>query len=195
MPCVFGSADSKVLFVSQNPPKGEYEGIGRKPLGEVMATDRLDCREPAFWKCRDWLALPGAFDPSRFFWIHRANCFGGIHKRCSKKFLENAVSLVEPRLMLLFGGVAAGYFFPDLMSSFQSRRMMNLVKCRELVFEKCGAKVKCHVLFHWSPLNIWRKRDPEYEDVHRKSIKDARSAIDDVYPEYKIQTGMNSKNH
>jgi len=168
-PCVFGSQDSKILIVSERPPKGEYE----KELGKQMAEGTLE-KEPRFCQ-KNWLDISGHFSPKHFFWIHRANCFSDYYEQCSCKFLEKAIRLVRPKLMLIFGGVAAEYFFPA------ERRVIDLVNRGKLVYRRHGISTECRVLFHWSRENLRLETDPAYKRAHQTSITEARALVREVY--------------
>ena len=178
-PCVFGSAQSRILVVSDSPPRTEYTGTAsRPPLGVVMARGTLEGRwTPAFarerWRNEDWLDISKQFNSRNFFWIHRANCaeeLGGNREHCTSKFMENAISLIKPTLslILIFGRYAAGYFFPN-------RDFLELVRRRDLVDSKHG--LKCCVLYHWSPRN--KQRNLHQED-HDMALKDAKKIVHEI---------------
>jgi uracil-DNA glycosylase len=150
-----------------------------------MAKGELEI-EPEFCK-KAWLDISDAFSPKYFFWIHRANCFNSektreTYDRCSDKFLEKTIHLVEPRLMLIFGGVAAGYFF-------HNQKMLDLVRRRDLVYHSQGLCLDCRVLFHWSRetrANTWSKRKPEYHEAKEASLREGRQIVREIL----VQTGF-----
>jgi uracil-DNA glycosylase len=62
-----------------------------------------------------WLGFSKADADRRFFWIHRANCFpakdqGKIRTHCSDKFIDKAINLVRPKVIITLGKTAASYF-------------------------------------------------------------------------------------
>jgi len=141
-----------------------------------MAKGALEI-EPEFFK-KDWLDVSDAFSPKYFFWIHRANCFSSEYDRCSSMFLEKAIRLVEPSLILVFGAVAAGYFF---LNSW--KRLLDLVRRRDLVYDRQGVFSNCRVLFHWSKetrASSWPKKKPEYQEAKEASLRDASKAVHEI---------------
>ena len=179
-PCVYGSEYSKILVVSWEPSKGEYEGRGGKcPLGDVMASSMLSGREPPFWTCNYWLGKSEPFSSRDFFWIHRANCAGGNRQQCSCKFLERAIGLVRPQAIFIFGGAAADYFFPKQKYRFPNKRMLHLVRSRDLTYTQNRWTIKCQVFFHWSRRNRCFRWE-EHRAAHQESVKVLHTLVNEL---------------
>jgi len=161
------------MIISENPPETQYTGrkggkqLEGGPLGDLMAKGDLvgHRRTPKF--CHDdWLKVPD-FTPRKFFWIHRANCYGGDHDLCSRKFLERTITLLKPSLILVFGSCAAYYFFPD------ARNLLELVQRRNLVIERGAFFSKCRVFYHWSPQN---RSLQKHWTQQQQALRDARNS-------------------
>lgn len=131
-PFVYGTPSSDILVISENPPVEPWrEDIGRSWKQTLNVTkDGKGVQS----KIARWLDVIETAD-RRFFWIQRANCFvikdfGLAYKRCSRKFLHRAISLVNPKLIITLGGIAASYFFRFHSLKKLTKRCIDKEGCR-----------------------------------------------------------------
>ena len=113
-PFVYSSVNPDIMVVSEMPPGSAWkEDIGalwaRKDLFAASATG-------APHKLCEWVGIDQSEARRRLFWIQRANCTVSVGKRfafqhCSGKFLDRAMDIVKPKLIIILGRVAAEYFF------------------------------------------------------------------------------------
>lgn len=157
-PVVHGSARSKIFALGQAPSsRGHASG---KPYDDDSGK-----------KLRQWLDIPAHafYDENSFFFTAMAHCYPGKAKgggdktppaRCAKKWLPREMALVDNRLYLLIGGIAAKYFFPK--ESFST-----------LVFRDMRLNDKpALILPHPSPLNIkWFKDNPAFMENRLPQIR------------------------
>jgi hypothetical protein len=154
--------------------------------GDLFATTKRVQQGVPHTLC-EWLrveedanGLTKEFARNCFFWIQRANCpvgLYGVRKRfafqhCSSKFLDHAVKLVKPRLMLILGSVAAEYFIPKSgkLEELMDPQVDQVQYHHAYNQESCD----CIVLYHPSPAN-----KVHYEDSkrHKNSVALARRCI------------------
>jgi uracil-DNA glycosylase len=97
-----------------------------------------------------------------------AHCYGPdkvvtrLQQVCSKKWIGQELSFLDPRLYIIIGKRSANFFFPDRDFT-------------ELVFENLvWKKWKAFVLPHPSPANQkWFKNNPKFESDRLSDIRKA----------------------
>jgi len=168
-PFVYSSADPGILVVSEMPPLSAWKAnIGRYWEERDLFARRT---KGAPHKLCEWLEIERNKAKDMFFWIQRANCAVTIGKsfafqHCSSKFLDRAIDLIKPKLILVLGRVAAEYFFQ--FTERVKSMMGQIISYRGY---------DCIVLYHPSPAAGKWQHKPEQE----KSIKLARRKINEVW--------------
>jgi uracil-DNA glycosylase len=177
VPFVYLGADPKVLVVSEIPAVRAWEqDIGASwERGELFAPLKNDKKKESkgapHTLCK-WLGKDESWARSQLFWIQRANCvvpgkrFAFQH--CSGKFLDRAIDLVQPRLILILGGVAAEFF---CRRSFKKLSELMGQAQKYVLNEK---SYNCVVLYHTSR-RITKLR--KSNKLHNDSVKLARQMI------------------
>lgn len=114
-PFVYGSANPDIMVVSEMPPGSAW----KEDIGALWAKEDLFAARAtgAPHRLCQWLGIDQNAAKRRFMWIQRANCTVTIGKRfafqhCSSKYIDRAIDLIKPKLILILGRVAAEYFFP-----------------------------------------------------------------------------------
>jgi uracil-DNA glycosylase family 4 len=155
------------MVVSEIPSRAAW----KLDLGRNWEQDLFAGRERGVphTLCR-WLGIDKEDANRIFFWIHRANCAVSKGKEysfqhCTSKFLDQAVELVGPKLILVLGKVAATYFFQfekfdDLIGEVQTYSRNNI-------------RYKCIVLCHPSP----RAKKCQKRSTHLRSVQLAKEEI------------------
>jgi len=117
-----------------------------------------------------------------FFWIQRANCSvdrrrGDVFSHCSGNFIQRAIEVVKPRLVITLGQSATWYFLPFAHIS-------DVVGSRHV--QKVGAVEYTLVpMFHPSKANEASRKHHEVE--HKKSIAHAKEIIKQIKREAKSE--------
>jgi uracil-DNA glycosylase len=175
-PLVYGGTDPKVLVVSEMPPRSVWqdnEDIGKRwKERELFATTKKVKHGAPHTLCEDWLEIRDKDLKNCFFWIQRANCPVERERKrfafrnCSSRFLDRAVDLVNPGLILILGRVAAEHFFDFRKLS----DMMGQV-------HKYQESYDCIVLYHPSPANKFRY---QHCKRHQDSVALAKQKIEEL---------------
>lgn len=158
-PIVRGSANSKIMHISQAPSQNVHNTL--KPWNDASG-NRLR---------NEWYHISEKmfYDPDNFYLTSVAHCYPGKSlkggdrlppKICAKTWLVREIELVNNKMFILVGSKAANFFFPD--EDFTS-----------LVFKDCVINGKpAYVLPHPSPLNIkWFRDNPEFLNERVKVIE------------------------
>ena len=165
-PVVWGNAQAKIFQISQAPSLSVHKS--GKPFDDASGRKLI----------HDWYGItPEQFYNKNNFYISAiAHCYpgktpkGGDRKpplSCARKWLEEEMELVENKLYIIIGSVAAKYFFPGT-------KFDDLVFLQELKLNDKPAIV----LPHPSPANrFWFNRHPEFENV---TLKDLTRKIKDL---------------
>jgi uracil-DNA glycosylase len=199
IPLVYGGRegdknyDPKVLVVSEMPPSSAWEKReeeNREDLGARWAKGQLFAptkRVPqggAPETLREWLGKGEDWALSQLFWIQRANCpveSYGVRKRfafqhCSSRFLDRAVKLVKPELILTLGGEAAEYFIPE---KGKLKTLMDS-QVRGVPYQYPPHNDKpcdCIVLYHTSR----RNKALRQSKLHKASVDLAKRRINELH--------------
>jgi len=150
---------AKIVQISQQPSKNASES--NIPFSDASGKKLVD----------EWYKIPRKlFDNPKLFYITGvAHCFSPdrkvaarLRRECSKKWLEQELSFLEPMLYIIIGRHSANFFFP--------RRNFT-----RLVFENLVLNNKqAFVLPHPSPANKkWFKDNPTFESTRLLSIRNA----------------------
>jgi uracil-DNA glycosylase family 4 len=153
-PFVWGNSSAKIVQISQAPSLSVHKS--GKPFDDVSGKKLIykwyNISEKQF------------YDKNLFYITAISHCFPGKNSKgndrkppliCAKKWLEQELQLVDNKLYILIGSVAAKYFFPN-------------VKFDELVYnENLTLRDKpAIVLPHPSPANrFWFVRHPDFEQI------------------------------
>ncbi len=170
-PVFQGSAHSKIMQISQAPSQNVHR-TGR-PFDDASGRKLRGA----------WYGItPETFyNPDYFYIVSLAHCFpgkapGGGDKLppavCAKTWLARELAVLDNRLYLIVGSVAARYFFPG--EAFDS-----------LVFGDRTLRGKpAFILPHPSPLNMnWLRDHPAFEQERLPRIREAiRQALTDGTP-------------
>lgn len=149
-PIIFGHSQSKIMHISQAPSQNVYK-TGKPfndPSGKRLREDWYHISEETF------------YNPDNFYFVSIAHCYPGKNTKggdklpplsCAKHWLPQILPLVDNKIYLLVGKIAADYFFP--------KRTFN-----DLIFQDNELNGKpAYVLPHPSPLNIkWFKDNPDF---------------------------------
>jgi uracil-DNA glycosylase family 4 len=160
-PIVFGHNQSKIMHISQAPSQNVYK-TGKPfndPSGKRLREDWYHISDETF------------YNPDNFYIVSIAHCYPGKNpkggdklppKNCAKLWLTQVIPLVDNKIYLLIGRIAADYFFP--------KRVFN-----DLIFQNNELNGKpAYVLPHPSPLNIkWFKNNPEFLEYRVFEIRKA----------------------
>ena len=170
-PFVYSPANPDIVVVSEMPSTAAWE----KDMGSLWARGDLfgGRTRGAPHKLCQWLEMDQNEASNRFFWIQRANCAISIGKRfafqhCSAKFLDRAIDLVDPRIVLILGRFAAEYFFKFR----DTKEVMGEVRTYE------GSQVPhdCIVLTHPSQAAQKYQKRPEQKKSIQLAIEKIRTA-------------------
>ncbi|WP_238724904.1 uracil-DNA glycosylase family protein [Diplocloster agilis] len=158
-PIVWGSADSKIMQISQAPSKSVHEtGIPfHDQSGQKLRREWYKITDEEF------------YDVHNFYIVSVGHCYPGKNASggdrmppalCAKTWLDREVGLVNNEIYLLVGGAAAKFFFPN--RGFTG-----------LVFENLTLRGKpAYVLPHPSPLNIkWFRDNPDFLKYRIREIR------------------------
>ena len=112
-PLVYSPISPTVVVVSEMPSIWAWNA----DIGRVWAESHLlagGTTGAPHTLCK-WLGLDYREAISKLFWIQRANCAVTVGKHfafqhCSSRFLDRALHLVKPKLILTLGKIAAQYF-------------------------------------------------------------------------------------
>jgi len=149
-PIFWGNLNAKIVHISQAPSRRVH--IKRKVWSDKSG-EKLR---------HEWYRISDSqfFNPNNFYITALAHCYPGKNKSndkpppiiCAKKWLLKEIDILDPKLIIIIGSLAAKFFFPN----------QNFV---DLVFNEQTLKGKpCIVLPHPSSQNIkWFKENPEFE--------------------------------
>ena len=149
-PILFGNPQASIMQISQAPSQNVHKT--GKPFNDASGR-RLRA---------EWYRISDDvfYHPDNFYIASIAHCYPGKNpsggdcrppKCCAEKWLVHELDLVQNKLYLIVGGVAAAYFFPGKTLT-------------ELVFQDLTINDKpTYVLPHPSPLNmLWFAKHPEF---------------------------------
>jgi len=167
-PFVYSPTNPDILVVSEMPSTAAWE----KDIGSIWAKGNMfgGRTRGAPHKLCEWLGMDWNEASNRFFWIQRANCAISTGKRyalqhCSAKFLGRAIDIVDPRVILVLGRLAAEYFFRFKVT----REVMGEIR----KYRGSQLPHDCIVLYHPSRAAQKYQKRPE----QKKSIELARRKI------------------
>lgn len=160
-PVVFGSERARVVQISQAPSATVHRTLrpfddasGRRLRGEWYGIS-----DDAF------------YDPRNFYITALAHCYPGKSphggdrlppKCCARRWLHREIELVDNRIYVLIGGLAANHFFPG-------RDLADLSFHDQILNGK-----PAYVLPHPSPLNVrWFIEHPDFLGRRIGAIRDA----------------------
>lgn len=159
-PIVLGSANSKIIQISQAPSLNVHETL--KPFNDASGRKLRD----------EWYHISEAdfYNTDNFYFTSIAHCYPGKSKNggdksppiyCARKWLMSEIEAVDNKIFILIGRKAADFFFPK--QDFA-----------ELVFKDNKINGKpAYVLPHPSPLNIkWFKDNPKFISVRVREIEE-----------------------
>jgi len=158
---------AKIVQVSQQPSKNASEsGI---PFSDASGRKLIN----------EWYKIPRkSFDNPKLFYITGvAHCYSPdkkvtarLQRECSKKWLKQELSFLDPYLYIIIGARAANFFFPD--RNFTELVFQNLVLKNRTAF----------VLPHPSPANKkWLKVNPKFQSDR---LNDIRKAVHEAIREF-----------
>jgi uracil-DNA glycosylase family 4 len=159
---------AKIVQVSQQPSKSASEsGI---PFSDASGRKLID----------EWYKIPRDvfLNPKLFYITGVAHCYSPnkkvaarLQRECSKKWLEQELSFLDPCLYIIIGKPAADFFFP------------NKKYIAELVFQNHVWKNKtAFVLPHPSSNNNrWFKDNPKFQSDR---LNDIRKAVHEAIREF-----------
>ena len=125
-----------------------------------------------------------------FFWIQRSNCclefkldnkvqkpprrvINQVYPRCSRKYIERAIDIVKPRVILSLGGHASWWYNPD--------KALKDVVGNEKYTKYRGYDY--YALAHPSPNVFARSWLAKYPEKHNRSLKFVRPIIAELLGE------------
>jgi len=161
---------AKIVQVSQQPSKSASEsGI---PFSDASGRKLID----------EWYKIPRDvfLNPKLFYITGVAHCYSSnekvarrLRRECSKKWLKQELSFLNPRLYIIIGKPAANFFFPD----------KKFTKLAEFVFQNHVVKNRtAFVLPHPSPLAAWwLTKYPKFESDR---LNDIRKAVHEAIREF-----------
>jgi len=151
IPIVRGTANSKILQISQAPSKTVH--LTKKPFNDLSG-NRLKF---------EWYQITDDifYNEENFYITALAHCFPGKSANggdrsppiaCAKKWLHREIEVVDNEIFVIIGQKAAKFIFPD-------------DRFEDLIFKDNILNGKpAFVMPHPSPLNIkWFKDHPEFE--------------------------------
>jgi len=162
-PVIWGSPNAKIVQISQAPSRRVYET--GKPFNDLSGK-----------RLREWYGIDeGTFYNTKLFYMTAmAHCYPGKNavgkdldppRICAKKWLYAELTLLNNKIYIIIGRIAAGFLFPNK-------------PFRRLIIDIQTLNGKpAFVLPHPSPQNIkWFKDHPEFYDIClpriRRFIKD-----------------------
>lgn len=158
-PIVFGNQNAKVMQISQAPSANVHQTLlpFNDASGKKLRNEIYQITEEQF------------YNPKNFYFVSLAHCYPGKNENkgdrkppsiCSKTWLKKELELVDCKLYLIVGSLAANYFFPK--KNFT-----------ELVFTDVSIRGRqAFVIPHPSPLNQkWFKEHPEFLQERAKMIQ------------------------
>jgi len=174
MPVVYSAEDPDILIVSEGPPKTAWKG----DLGKKWRTS-TGWKKNVASTSKDlisWLELTADDAAKRLFWIQRANCYfppgkqrADAFKRCSGKYLQRAIRVVDPDVIIALGKSASKWFF-------QFHHLYEIVGNKErITYSLDGKKYPCFALLHPSSLN--RRHLKEYKDEQNRALELIKTII------------------
>lgn len=149
-PILMGHENSKIMQISQAPSKTIYMRL--KPFNDASGKKLRS----------EWyhISTDVYYNPDNFYITSIAHCFPGKlpnggdkypPKSCARRWLPREMELVNNKIYLVVGRVAAGFFFPG-------QDFTPLVFRDNSIYGK-----PAYVLPHPSPLNAkWFKNHPEF---------------------------------
>jgi len=185
-PLVYSAEDPKVMIVSEVPPFVPWEN----GLGDEWASGTLSIPEGTRYTSATllkWLSteehqMTGHDAEKLFFWIQRSNCclqgnkddkvprgvINRVYPRCSREYIERAIDIVKPRLILSLGGHASWWFKPgkalkDVVGNENKHRGYDY-----------------YALAHPSPNSRW---PTQYPEKHKRSLELVRPIISNLLSE------------
>jgi uracil-DNA glycosylase len=187
-PVVYSADDPKIMIVSEVPPFTPWAN----GLGDEWASGALGIPEGTRYTSATllkWLStkerqMTGKDAEKLFFWIQRSNCnlqdgpkYGvpgkvihRVYTRCSEAYIERAIDVVKPRVILSLGGHASWWFNPGKT-------------LKEVVGNKKYTTYRgynYYALAHPSPVSPWPAQNPE---KHNQSLKFVRPIIAELLRE------------
>lgn len=180
-PLVYSARNPKILIVSETPPFTEW----MKNLGEDWRTtlNIPEIKPSTSTNLLNWLSLPDRRvtvedAENNFFWIQRCNCCiqkspkdegpekkkTRVYLHCSKKYIERAIDIVKPRVILSLGGYSAMWFNPGK-------------KLKDVVGNERYTNYQGYNYFalaHSTPKGFWPLKYPE---KHKQSLDLVRPVI------------------
>ena len=172
IPVVYGTTDSRILVISEVPPKPAWDdGLGEKWRRTIKVPGWEGGVVHEFCK---WLNIVEDVD-SLVFWIQRANCCaetgqGYVLHHCSYKFIPSDIQAVKPRLVITLGHLAAQHFL-------QLNNLSDVVG-RKFEFKEVSVQYTLVPMFHPSRAN--KASMKEFKQIHEESMKAARPFIDEA---------------
>lgn len=158
-PIFFGNIHSKIVQISQAPSKKVYES--GKPFhdqsGKRLREEWYQITEEEF------------YNPNHFYIVSLSHCYPGKNKSgkdqkppkvCFQKWVSQELELVDNKIYLIVGSMAASKIFPN-------------IPFEKLVFQDCFYHGKpTFVLPHPSPLNYkWLKDHPKFLKERMPTIR------------------------
>lgn len=160
-PILFGNPQAKIMQISQAPSRTVH--TTGKPFNDASGK-RLRS---------EWYRITDEtfYNPDNFYIASIAHCFPGKNsnggdrrppKYCADKWLIEEIKMVQNKIYIIIGGIAAEYFFPG-------------EKMTALVFQDLILNGKpAFVLPHPSPLNMnWFRNHPDFEKRRIIEIADS----------------------
>jgi len=163
-PYFWGEPNSKIVQVSQAPSKKVH--YSEKPFDDISGK-----------RLREWYGIDKKtfYDKRIFYMTSLSHCYPGKNKKgkdnpppsvCAKKYLSKELLLVNNKIYIIIGRMAAKFLFPD-------KDFSELVVNRQKLNKK-----PTHIIPHPSPQNIkWLKEHPEFYEVYLPKLKKAISKI------------------
>lgn len=187
-PLVYSADDPKVMIVSEVPPFTPWVG----GLGDEWASGILGIPEGTRYMSATllkWLSTPersmtGKDAEKLFFWIQRSNCclqdsttdkvpksvINRVYPRCSGFYIERAIDIVRPRVIISLGGHASWWFKPG-------KALKDVVGNKKHTTHR---GYDYYALAHPSPRSRWPSQYPE---KHNQSLKFVRPIIAELLRE------------
>lgn len=113
MPFIFKGEKPFILVISEGSPSEVWKGdIGRQNWAEG---DLYTKKGGIPGELCDWLGLERSDFEEWVFWIQRRNCWSqeavdAVMKRCSENYINEAIRLIDPEIIILLGGHASDFF-------------------------------------------------------------------------------------
>lgn len=161
---------AKIVQVSQQPSKNASEsGIPFFGRSGKTLIKWYDIEEKTF------------YNPKIFYITGMAHCHGPdnvakqLRQACSKKWLEQELSFLDPRLYIILGKDAANFFF-------QEKNLKEPQNYCQIVFENHVLRNRAaFVLPHPSSRSTWLAHHPKFESDR---LNDIRKAVHEAIREF-----------